>query len=166
MLNESLVTSRNGELPKELIKKRRIKKMKNKILAIVLTAGMMTGMMATPAAVSAADVNPLVQRQQRQTMTPAFLLMQEVKTIILTQAFLSMTVFLRQAQSSMNGCSSRILQIQKRRKSQQKPHQQKMSILQVKSSVPDRMHRAYGMEVLPEHRLQYPFPGMEFIQSL
>lgn len=35
--------------------------MKNKILAIVLTAGMMTGMMATPAAVSAADVNPLEQ---------------------------------------------------------------------------------------------------------
>lgn len=34
--------------------------MKNKILAIML-AGMMTGMMAAPAAVSAADVNPLEQ---------------------------------------------------------------------------------------------------------
>ena len=35
--------------------------MKNKILAIMLTTGMMTGMMAAPAAVSAADVNPLEQ---------------------------------------------------------------------------------------------------------
>lgn len=35
--------------------------MKNKILAIVLTAGVMTGMMAAPAVVSAADVNPLEQ---------------------------------------------------------------------------------------------------------
>ena len=35
--------------------------MKNKILAIMLATGMMTGMMAAPAAVSAADVNPLEQ---------------------------------------------------------------------------------------------------------
>ena len=35
--------------------------MKNKILAIVLTAGMMTGMMTSPAAVSAADASPLEQ---------------------------------------------------------------------------------------------------------
>lgn len=35
--------------------------MKNKILAIVLTAGVMTGMMAAPAAVNAADASPLEQ---------------------------------------------------------------------------------------------------------
>ena len=127
--------------------------MKNKILAIMLATGMMTGMMAAPAAVSAADVNPLEQ------------LVNEMSDQILPNPDAE-TVDTNNDSSVLADAGNKNDEMQKRQLNQQKPHQQKMSILQVKSSVPDRMHRAYGMEVLPEHRLQYPFPGMEFIQSL
>ena len=143
--------------------------MKNKkILAIVLTAGMMTGMMVTPAAVSAADVNPLEQLVNE--MSDQILPNPDAETAETNND----SNVLADAGSENDNIDPSFSQYDsilapssiKRQLNQQKPHQQKMSILQVKSSVPDRMHRAYGMEVLPEHRLQYPFPGMEFIQSL
>ena len=124
--------------------------MKNKILAIML-AGMMTGMMAAPAAVSAADVNPLEQ------------LVNEMSDQILPNP---------DAETAETNNDSNVLADAGSENDNidpsfsQKPHQQKMSILQVKSSAPDRIHRAYGMEALPERRLQYPFPEMELIQSL
>ena len=155
--------------------------MKNKILAIMLTTGMMTGMMAAPAAVSAADVNPLEQLVNE--MSNQILPNPDAETAETTETDdgssvladagnandeidPSTTAFLHQVQSLMSGFSSRMRQIQKRQQNRQELHRQKMSILQVKSLAPDRIHLVYGMEVLPERRLQYPSLVMEFIQSL
>ena len=143
--------------------------MKNKILAIMLATGMMTGMMAAPAAVSAADVNPLEQLVNE--MSDQILPNPDAETVD-TNNDSSVLADAGNKNDEIDPSFSQydsILapsSIINEWMQQQKPHQQKMSILQVKSSVPDSMHRAYGMEVLPEHRLQYPFPGMEFIQSL